>query len=203
MKKNTKHLVLALLFSGVACAAEKPLVDCSLAVTLIQSEIKAQPSDVLNIVEKAIKLHPSCSCEIVKMAIRSTEADPEQVASIVEVAAIAAPEHMRLIAQCAVAVAPDALDAVQEVLAKLDPGTGESGLSGKEVAEKGGLSPKTADSDPAGHPLDFPTQGADGQKATVGPMAGFSPSSAYAPWIFPYQPPIVIANPATNNDLVD
>lgn len=200
MKKNTKHLVLALLFSGVACAAEKPSVDCSIAVASIQSEVKAQPSAVLSIVEKAVKLHPSCSCEIVKTAIRASEADNQLVASIVEIAVITAPEHTRLIAQCAVAVAPDALDAVQEVLSKLDPGTGESGLSGKEVAEKGGLDPKPATADESGHPLDFPT---NGQAVNVGPAAGQNPGSAYVPWIFPYQPPFVNASPATNNDRPD
>jgi hypothetical protein len=200
MKKNTKHLVLALLFCGVSYAAEKPTIDCSISATSIQSEIKTQPSAVLMIVEKAMKLHPNCSCEIVKAAIRASDADAELVASIVEVAVIASPEHTRLIAQCAVAVAPDALDAVQEILAKLDPGTGESGLSGKEVAEKGGLDPKSATTDSAGHPLDFPT---NGQQVAVGPIAGLSPSTAYVPWIFPYQPPFVDPTPATNNDTPD
>jgi hypothetical protein len=179
MKKNIKHLVLALLFSGAACAAEKPSVDCSNVAASIESEVKARPSDVLTIVEKAIKLHPSCSCEIVKMAIRSIEADPKKVADIVEVASIASPENMGLIEKCAVAVAPDALKAVQEALAKLDP------------------KPAT---DESGHPLDFPT---NGQAVNVGPAAGQNPGSAYVPWIFPYQPPVVIGNPATNNDRPD
>jgi hypothetical protein len=86
---------------------------------------------------------------------------------------------MGLIEKCAVAVAPDALKAVQEALAKLDP------------------KPAT---DESGHPLDFPT---NGQAVNVGPAAGQNPGSAYVPWIFPYQPPVVIGNPATNNDRPD
>jgi hypothetical protein len=200
MKKNIKHLVLALLLNGVAHAVETPSVDCSNVVASIQTEVKARPSDVLTIVEKAIKLHSSCSCEIVKTAIRSSEADAEKVASIVEVAAIASPENMRLIAKCAVAVAPDALEAVQEVLSKLDPGNGESELSGKKITKKGGLEPKTAATNESGNPLDFPT---NGQAVNVGPAPGENPGSAYVPWIFPYQPPVVLANPTTNNDRPD
>lgn len=176
MKKNIKHFVLALLFSGAACAAEKPSVDSSNVVASIESEVKAHPSDVLTIVEKAIKLHPSYSCEIVKMAIRSIKADSKKVAAIVEVAAIASPENKSIIEKCAIAVAPDALEAVQEVLVKLDPSPAINSSS---------------------DPLDFPT---NEQAVNVGPAAGQNPGAAYVPWIFPYQPPAVFANPATDND---
>ena len=98
---------------------------------------------LLNQVEKAILKDPEHACEIVKEAIVISRANEKLVAKIVETACLAAPEKMRIIAQCAIAAYPDGLAAVQQVLAKLDPATGDGdkvgAKSGKETVEKGGL----------------------------------------------------------------
>lgn len=202
MKTPNKFAVCLAMasLSSLSCLqaeeATRPVASCTLEIASLRAEIEKRPSSLLELVESAVRTYPSCSCEVVKASIEAGKANPETVAAIVEAAGITSPENLRLIAQCAVAVAPDALDEVQAVLAKLDPSTGESGLSGKEVAEKGGIAPNSGDD--TGNPLDFPSMG---QKPSVGPDLGQNPMSAYVPFFFPYQPPFVDSNPATNNDL--
>jgi len=131
-------------------------------------------------VEKSILKDPEHACEIVKEAIVVSRADEKLVAKIVETACLAAPEKMRIIAQCAIAAYPDGLAAVQQVLAKLDPATGDGdkvgAKSGKETVEKGGLD-KT--------PL-------------VAPVRRASPID-YPPPVMPPYPPTINPPPATNN----
>lgn len=102
--------------------------DIALAVT---ARINHDSSALLEIVQAETAANPSCACEIVKAAIQTTDGDVAQVLAIVETAGTAAPEHLRLISQCAIAAAPEALTEVQALLAKLDPGSGESGKSSK------------------------------------------------------------------------
>lgn len=187
--------MLALLFGCASFAAEveKVEVDCVKMSALLQAEVKTTPSAVLAIVEKTVRENPDCACEIVKAAIIGSEAESSLVASIVEVVAVATPEQMRLAAQCAVAVAPDAIAEVQAVLAKFDPATGDGGTSGKEVTEKGGMAQEPT----LPNPLDFPT---NGQSVVVGPTPGGPGGLMYLPSYFPFQPPFVDTNPATNND---
>lgn len=151
--------LLAIATAGIGHAqkaSEKaPVVDCGKLIASIKSEVSSNQSFVLQIVERAIRENSSCACEIVKAAIQATNADSKLIGSIVEVVGLSAPEQLRLSAQCAVAVAPDALDAVQAVLAKLDPGTGD----GDEISAKGGSekAPAEADDDwDEFNPLYFP-----------------------------------------------
>ena len=139
MKTTLKIALLIAVCGTFAHGAESPQIDCVKLSLKIKEELVANQSLVLQIVEKAVLANQDCACEIVKAAITATQADNKLIASIVEVAAVTAPEKMRLVAQCAVAVAPDSLVDVQAVLAKLDPGTGEGGTSGKEVDAKSGM----------------------------------------------------------------
>lgn len=135
---------------------------------------------LLNQVEKAILKDPDHACEIVKEAIVVSRANDKLVAKIVETACLAAPEKMRIIAQCAIAAYPDGLAAVQQVLAKLDPATGDGdkvgAKSGKETVEKGGLEKTT-----------IPT-----------PLRKASPIDYLPPIPLPY-PPTINPPPATDN----
>lgn len=101
----------------------------------IDKDITLTPAIVANYVAK----YKDMSCEIVKAALDATKEKPEMLESIVQSACEANPENMRVTAQCAIAFNPDALASVQNVMAKLDPATGDKGISGKEVAEKGGM----------------------------------------------------------------
>jgi hypothetical protein len=132
-------------------------------------------------VEKADAKDPDHACEIVKEAIKISKADVHLVAKIVETASLASPENMRLIAQCAMAANRDALEHIQQVLAKLDPATGDGdSSSGKElVSSKSGK--ETLDKTPA------PPAPLTIRIDTPPPMIPFIPS--------------VTAKPATNNDL--
>ncbi len=113
--------------------------DCEAVGLSVEQRIKLDPSLVLEVVESEVSANPGCACELVKAAIRTSEAGPELVADIVEVAIMASPESMRMISQCAIAVVPESLAAVQAVLAKLDPNSGDlrpgakSGAKGAKV----------------------------------------------------------------------
>lgn len=189
MKTSLKFALLSVIFGTTAAIANdvKSEVDCTVITTSVQNEVTTNASLVLSIVEKFVKANPQCACEIVKTSIASSKADAKTVASIVEVAAVAAPDQMRLVAQCALAIAPDALNDVQAVMAKLDPATGDSGSSGKEVAEKGGMEKGGIDKPApatAGNPLDFPTNGGGN---VVGPTPGGPGGYPLLPPYFPYQ----------------
>jgi hypothetical protein len=127
--------------------------DLALAVT---TRINHDSSALLEIVQAETATNPSCVCEIVKAAIQTTDGEVPQVLAIVETAVTTAPEHLRLISQCAIAAAPNALTEVQALLAKLDPGSGESGKSAKgaKAAAVDAAQLKTPD-ETAPNPLDL------------------------------------------------
>ncbi len=112
--------------------------DCPSVATSVEQRVNLDPSAVLEIVEEEISANPNCACEIVKTAIQASGADVSLVGYITEVAITSAPESMRMISQCAIAAKPDALTAVQAILAKLDPNSGDaysakSAKSGKDA----------------------------------------------------------------------
>lgn len=112
--------------------------DCPSVIISVEQRIKLDPSTVLEIVESEISANPNCACEIVKIAITASGADVSLVGDITEVAITSAPQSMRMISQCAIAAKPEALTAVQAILAKLDPNSGDtysskSAKSGKDA----------------------------------------------------------------------
>ncbi len=107
--------------------------DCSSIALSIEQSIKLDPARVLELVEREISANPACACEIVKSALKATEADLALVVSIVEAAINASPENMRIISQCAIATVPDSITAVQSLLARLDPNSGDEGSSSKSA----------------------------------------------------------------------
>jgi hypothetical protein len=164
----------------VASPIQADPANCLDIALSVKHEVKASPSDVLEIVEKQIGANEDCACEIVKAAIQAIDADERMVAQIVEVAATTAPEKMRLIAQCAIAVAPDCLAGVQAVMAKIDPNRGEGTSSPKGGLEKAPIAPPPV----VPNPLDFPM----GDSPVIIPH-GVPP---LPPGLPPTQPPIVV-----------
>jgi len=137
-------------------------IDCPVLGISVGQRVKMDPSLILETVEAEIAANPSCACEIVKAALTAIGATPDQTAQVVETAILAAPDSMRLVSQCAIAAVPDSLTAVQTVLAKLDPGSGESGSSksGKEViSSKSGKEVIPPPPPVIGNPLDLPPIG--------------------------------------------
>jgi hypothetical protein len=100
--------------------------DCPSVATSVEQRIKLDPSLVLEIVDSEITANPNCACEIVKTAIEASGADVSLVGYITETAITSAPQSMRMITQCAIAAKPEALSAVQAILAKLDPNSGDT-----------------------------------------------------------------------------
>lgn len=100
--------------------------DCPSVATSVEQRIKLDPSLVLEIVDSEISANPNCACEIVKTAIEASGADVSLVGYITETAITSAPQSMRMITQCAIAAKPEALSAVQAILAKLDPNSGDT-----------------------------------------------------------------------------
>ncbi len=100
--------------------------DCPSVATSVEQRIKLDPSLVLEIVDSEITANPNCACEIVKTAIKASGADVSLVGYITETAITSAPQSMRMITQCAIAAKPEALSAVQAILAKLDPNSGDT-----------------------------------------------------------------------------
>lgn len=118
--------------------------DCPSVAMSVEQRIKLDPSEVLSIVESEIGANPNCACEIVKMAIKASGADEALVGDITEVAITAAPQSMRMISQCAIAAMPEALASVQAVLAKLDPNSGDTSSSKGAKSAKSSKSGKDA-----------------------------------------------------------
>jgi hypothetical protein len=106
--------------------------DCPSVAISVEQRVKLDPSAVLEIIESEISANPGCACEIVKTAIHASGADVSLVGYITETAITSAPESMRMISQCAIAAKPEALSAVQAILAKLDPNSGD-GYSAKSA----------------------------------------------------------------------
>jgi hypothetical protein len=114
--------------------------DCPSVLISVEQRIKLDPSTVLEIVESEVSANPNCACEIVKTAIQASGAEVSLVGDITEVAITSAPQSMRMISQCAIAAKPEALGAVQAILAKLDPNSGDgysakSAKSGKDAKD--------------------------------------------------------------------
>ena len=113
----------------------------SLAVSLsVEQRVKLDVAQVLEIVESEVAANPSLACEIVKAAISASDADVPLVVSIVQTAIDAAPDSMRIVSQCAIAAMPESITAVQALLAKLDPNSGDAAV----YSSKSAKSPKSA-----------------------------------------------------------
>jgi hypothetical protein len=163
--KKTISLVLFSAFVGSLSVSAA--VDCIALSLAVKNSVTAEQSKVLEIVSAEVSAAPSCACEIVKAAIEASKANVQTIASIVEAASIAAPEQMRLVSQCAVAVAPDALEAVQAVIAKLDPNSGKpAAKSAKDVQDSKAPLGEVAEMP---NPLDFPGQGPIGTPPGIDP----------------------------------
>jgi hypothetical protein len=138
--------------------------DCSAISLSVAQQVKLQPSLVLEIVEREVGVNPGCACEIVKASISASEADVQQVVAIVETAIRVNPESMRIVSQCAIATMPESIAAVQALLAKLDPNTGDGGYSSKGSKDAKGAKvaaivtvlPDPLDLPPTGPPLPPP-----------------------------------------------
>jgi hypothetical protein len=126
-------LGLALLSATYREPGQKSEKDCPALGLSVQQRVRMEPTRILEIVETELSVNPSCSCEVVKAALTAADANPELTAQVVEVAATVNPESLRLISQCAIAAIPSSLEAVQTVLARLDPGSGEIGYSSKSA----------------------------------------------------------------------
>lgn len=177
------------IFGALTAHAE---VDCLKLGQTITLKVKADKSEVLEIVSSNISAAPNCSCEVIKSAITASEADEKLVAAIVEAGITSSPENSRLISQCAIATAPDAASAVQMVLAKLDPNSGDSSMSSKDA--KSPMQQQVAD---AGfNPLDFPD---DGDPSNIGPrQGGPGGASTLRPGLIFDSPPVVATPRVTN-----
>lgn len=167
---------------------------CPKVSLAVEQQIKLDPARIQEIVEAEISANPSCACEIVKAAIRGSDADVEGVVAIVETAINAAPETMRIVTQCAIATVPESVNAVQALLARLDPAGGESDESAKSAKSskdskdaKAAVIPQDAVAALA-NPLDFPGRG------PVGPFFG-NPTGQP---IVPLPPPVIIVPPVTD-----
>jgi hypothetical protein len=134
--------------------------DCPSVALSVEQRIKLDVSNVLEVVETEVSANPSCSCEIVKMAISTTDADVPLVVSIVETAITAAPDNMRIISQCAIAAMPESIAAVQALLAKLDPNSGDAALyspkSSKSAKSAKAAEVASIESPAMPNPLDLP-----------------------------------------------
>ena len=182
-----KKTVFSVLFTAsLGIMPSMAAVDCTDLSLSVKNTVTSDPAKVLELVSREVEASPSCACEIVKAAIEGSKASTETVAAIVEAAATAAPDQMRLVSQCAVAVAPDALAAVQAVVAKLDPNSGESGTSSKSSKDSKAPAGEVATMP---NPLDFPGQGPTGP--TPGGPGGMP--------LLPQLPPVIIAPPDVSN----
>ena len=148
----------------ISAAYRKPsdnedAADCESVTLSVAHRIKVDLSKVLEIVESEVSANPTCACEIVKIAIQASEADVALTADITVVAITAAPDYMRLISQCAIAAMPEALAAIQAVLAKYDPNSGDSSATAKGGSKSGkdAVESVVTPPEPPPNPLDLPT----------------------------------------------
>lgn len=172
-----KKIILLVSYSAlVGLSSASSNVDCLKLTDAAKNLISSDQSNLLEVVSSQVAAAPSCACEIVKAAIEITRPDVATVAAIVDAAITTSPENMRLISQCAIAAAPDAVVAVQTVLAKYEPNSGEAAYSAK--GEQAAAGAGTPDGEVAAlpNPLDFPGRG------PVRPL-------------FPILPPVIINSP--------
>ena len=142
------------LISAVYRESGKPEkgADCLAVALSVEQRIRLDVAKVLEVVESEVGANPSCACEIVKTAIKASDADVAQVVAIVQTAITAAPDCMRIASQCAIATMPESVAAVQALLAKLDPNSGNLGARSSKSAK----SAKSAKEAPAVKPLPNP-----------------------------------------------
>lgn len=126
--------------------------DCLTVSLSAEQRIKLDMSRVLEIVESEVTANPACACEIVKSAISATDADVELVVAIVETSINAAPESMRIVSQCAIAAMPESINAIQALLAKLDPNSGNANVYSSKSAKSAKVAAVV--SAPPANPLD-------------------------------------------------
>ena len=157
------------------------LSDCTSIALSIEQSIKLDQASVLELVEREVSANPGCACEIVKTALKTTEADVELVTSIVETAINASPENMRIISQCAIASVPESITAVQALLAKLDPNSGDEGSSSKSAKS----SKDSTDSE-------------DTKNAKVASVVSIMPNPLDIPLLPPQSPPPSFPPQVTN-----
>ncbi|MGL4399581.1 MAG: hypothetical protein ACRCXD_06910 [Luteolibacter sp.] len=157
--------------------------DCQKLALSVEQRAKLDSSEVLTILEKEMKSNPSCTCEIVKAAIRATDADADLVVAILETAITISPESMRVASQCAIAIAPESLAGVQALLSQYDVNAGDAGESAKSAkGPKGGKVAAIQSADTVAampNPLDFPGKG------PIGPPGGGQP-------YFKPVPPVIV-----------
>lgn len=172
--------------------AGKASVNCSDVYLSIEQRVKLDESELLSIVETELKANPDCACEIVKAAIKAIDAEVSEVLQIVEVSILTAPEQTRMISQCAIASAPAAIAGIQSLLARYDANAGEGGGSAKSAKSpesskdaKAADIPYVPDVAAMPNPLDFPGKG------PVGPPTGGPGGQP----LFPPNLPIVITPP--------
>lgn len=133
--------------------------DCGTIALSVAHRVNQDCSRLLEFVEREVAANPNCACEIVKAAIHASDATPQTVAAIAETAIHAAPESMRMISQCAIAASPESLSYIQSLLARLDPGAGESAHVAKGAkTAKGGKLPPVEPPAAARNPLDRPIE---------------------------------------------
>jgi len=162
--------------------------DCESVTMSVAHRIKVDTSEVLSIIDSEVSANPSCACEIVKEAIDASGADIALVADITEVAITAAPESMRMISQCAIAAMPEALSAIQAVLAKLDPNRGDSSHSAKDAKSgKDAVASVISPPEPPANPLNLlpdsfsPVDGSPEFSPNVSPEDVTNPNPVPAP----------------------
>lgn len=197
MKKTVTFAILSSLLGFLPANAE---VDCMALSLSVKQAIVANQAKILEVVSSQVSASPSCACEIVKTAIETSNADISTTAAIVEAASNAAPEQMRLVSQCAVAVAPDALAAVQMVMSKLDPNSGETGMSAKSSKDAKAPAGEVA---AMPNPLDFPGKGPVGP--TPGGPGGYALIPQLPPSVVPPSvaiPPVVVEDPTPITSVV-
>jgi len=149
--------------------------DCLKVALSVEQRIKLDPAKVLEVVESEVGANPTCACEIVKVAIKASEADVQLVVSIVQTAITVSPDSMRIVSQCAIATMPESIAAVQALLAKLDPNTGDEAVSAK--SSKGAKSAKVASivSEPGPSPLDLPPSPPHMPPTIINPVTDVNP----------------------------
>lgn len=152
----------------------------------VEQRIRQDVSRTLETVQTEIAANPSSACEIVKSAIQASDADVPMVVSIVETAVVASPENMRLISQCAIASAPESIAAVQSLLARLDPNTGDA----ESYSSKRSKSAKSAKSAKAG---DVAYVAAVATPNPLDTLMRFPPIVPFPPPVIP--PPVTQVNP--------
>lgn len=164
--------------------------ECPTVALSVEQHILLDTSMVLEIVDTEVGANPACACEITKAAIKASEADVQMVVDIVETAISAAPEQMRIISQCAMATMPEATTAIQVLLNRLDPGQSpiRSSKDSKDSKDAESLSEEIEKAEPW-DPLNPPS----------GPPTPFNDIVRFPPLPPVLLPPAIISPPSATN----